>query len=1022
MLLSTIIATLTLLTSGAQVGPIKRARTPSLSPDATRVAFAYQGDIWVVPAGGGRAERLTVHPAVESFPRFSPDGKWIAFTSTRHGSMDIFVMSSDGGEPRRLTFSSANEFAMGWTPDSKWVTYYSNRWGNLEIMKVPIEGGEEIRVTGDGMEFEFFPSISPDGRKIAYNYGGGPGNWRRTGLTGSSTADIWIGDFTAPMTNATNITNDDKPQLWPMWSPDSRTIWHVADSGTPNIWRMDPDGKNRRQITQHSGDRVRYPALSRNGNAIAYEYASDIWVLDTRNSRTQKLNIMVPGDQRYTTTSRSTLTQGVSDFDVSPDMKRMAMTVRGDIFMTPEGGGATKRMTSDPGREMMVDWLDNESFVFVRMGDTGLGIFTMDVGGGQGPLADGAGNETTPVVSPDRKWVAFHRDYTEICVIPAEGGTPRIVATGYFQGAMFGTAQFSWSPDSKHLAVVKPTERGGSNIYVVEVDTRKETHVAMCAKGSGTPIFTGDGKRVFFIANEYSVGYDLFVVDLTHDPLTFTEDALDNIGKEPEKRDEAFRIDTEGIFQRMRRLTTTGGVSGYASSADGKTIFFNQGGQIHRVAATGGQSAAITTGAPKAGVWLAPNGQALYTLDAGRVAQLPIAGGNTVPRAFTAEFEIDQYDEAKALFDEIFWVLDQMYYDPVHQGHNWRGIRNYYASLLPYAYDRAEFYDLMLEMVNELNSSHLGVSGPTQQPQTGEDATAFIGVEPDWRHLESTGEYRIASVMRGSPADHPYSKLAPGDVIVAIDGVRLTRTQTFDSLMNHKTGRKVMLQVRNVSGTREEAIKPVALAAAPDLRYENFVMEMRALTDRYSNGKLAYLHIRGMSMPFQEQFMREVRTLTQGKEGLIIDVRYNGGGNTAHLAISMLIKQPWLIRTNRGWEGVAVSENLFRGDSVELPSALMINASSFSNAEIMAEGYLRLKIGPVVGVATPGAVIGTGAWTLFDGGTLRIPFAGAYGVDGENLEGIGRKPTVPVPYDPDARMRGEDPMLRAAVDVLLKAR
>lgn len=1020
MLLPTIIATLTLVSSTAQVGPIKRARTPSLSPDASKVAFAYQGDIWVVSSNGGRADRLTVHPAAESMPRFSPDGKWIAFTSTRNGSMDIFVMSSDGGEPKRLTFSSANEYAMGWTPDSKWILYYSNRWGNLEIMKVALDGGEEIRLTSDGMELEFFPSISPDGRKIAYNYGGGPGNWRRTGLTGSSTADIWIADFSSPVSNAINVTNDDRPQLWPMWSPDARTIWHVADGGTPNVWRMDPDGKNRRQITHHTGDRVRYPALSANGNAIAYEYASDIWVLDTRNGRTRKLDILVPGDQRYNRTSRLTLTQGVADFAVSPDMKRMALTVRGDIFMTPEAGGTTRRMANDPGREMMVDWISNDAFVFVRMADNSLGIYVMDVKGGQSPLADGAGNETTPVVSPDRKWVAFHRDYTEICIVPVEGGTPTIVCTGYFQGAMFGSAQFSWSPDSKHLAVARPTERGGTNIYVVEIDSRKETLVARCAKSAGTPMFTRDGKRIVFAANEFANDYDLFVVDLTHDPITFTEDALDNIGKQEEKKEEGFRIDEEGIFQRMRRLTSTGGVTSYASSADGKTLFFNQGGQIHRVAATGGQATAITSGAPKNGVWLAPNGQALYTLEAGRVAQLPIAGGNTTPRTFTAEFYIDQYDEAKALFDEIFWVMDQMYYDPAHQGHDWRKIRNYYSSLLPYAYDRAEFYDLMLEMVNELNSSHLGVSGPTQQPQTGDDATGIVGAEPDWRHLESTGEYRIARVMKGSPADHPDSKLHRGDVVIAIDGIRLSKSDTFDSLMNHKAGRKVVLQVRNASGTREVAIKPVPLSAFADLQYENFVLEMRELTDRYSNGKLAYVHIRGMSMTYHEQFMREIRTLTQNKVGLIIDVRYNGGGNTAHLALSLLIKQPWLIRTVRGWEGVAMSENIFRGDTVELPSALMINASSASNAEIMAEGFRRLNIGPVVGVATPGAVIGTGGWTLFDGGNLRIPFAGAYTVDGENLEGNGRQPSIPVAYDPNARMRGEDPMLRAAVDSLLE--
>lgn len=1017
-----------LSTLSLQDSPVKRVRYPSLSPDSKTLAFSYQGDIWICSTEGGKAERLTIHPASDTFPQFSPDGKWIAFSSNRYGTLDLFRMRADGSALERITYMPGDEYVMGWTSDSKWILFQATRWGGMDIHKVSAGGGEPLRLTIDDMEWEYFPSVSKDGKKIAYCHGGSPGNWRRLGLKGSSTADIWIADFDDLMT-AKNVTKDDSPQMWPMWSPDNRTIYYVGDDGTANLWKMNPDGSGKRKLTNHVGDRVRYPSMSAEGNAIAYEYDSEIWIYDIRTNKTRKVDIKVPADQRSNPYQQLTLTSGVTEYAISPNGKRIAFALRGEIFVIPESGGYTKRMTNYAGRDAQPIWKDDENLFFITSREGNLDIYSLDFSGNAKPFVSSPQDENGLSLSPDRKTLAFHRGTNEICVIPVEGGDAKVVATGHFAGTLFGNRAYSWAPDSRHIVYATATERGGSNVEIVDIQNGKTTRIAMVARDASNLRFTPDGKRVLFIANEFEWNEsDLFIVDLVPEPVQFEEETLEKteLAKEPEKpKPVTLTIDTRRIFERMRALTRGGGVIDAIPSADSKTIYVIKrddiSSQIYRIPATGGSLTPLTTAsASRSDLSLSADSKTLYFIESSRIASLPTTGGT--PSAKTIRAEIDFYfpDEARALFEEIWWVMDRTFYDPTHHGIDWKAIKQKYENLIPFAYDRTEFYDLMSEMMGELKSSHVGVSAPPQPPVSTDAPPAILGVEPDWKHLEKTGEYKIAHIYPDSPADHPETRLQIGDAIVAIDGTKLDGKNPIDKLLTRKEGKRIFLDVKDSGGAmRKVAIKPISFAQQDELVYQEFVARSRDLVDRYSNGEIAYVHIRAMSPSSHDLFRRQVRTLPQGKKALVIDVRYNGGGSTAHLALGMLIKTPWLIRSSR-LENIRISENLYRGDAIELPSALVINARSFSNAEIFAEGFRRLKIGPIVGVETAGGVIGTGSWSLFDGGSLRTPVVGAYTVDGENLEGNGRKPDFPVPYDPAPIAKGEDPMLKKAVEVVSK--
>ncbi|HEY0868278.1 MAG TPA: S41 family peptidase, partial [Fimbriimonas sp.] len=521
---------------------------------------------------------------------------------------------------------------------------------------------------------------------------------------------------------------------------------------------------------------------------------------------------------------------------------------------------------------------------------------------------------------------------------------------------------------------------------------------------------------------------DLFVVDLMPQELTFGEDDLDALDepKKEDKKEVKVEVYEPGIEYRMRRLTTNGAMGALASS-DSKSIFTN-------VRAPGGTPQAVSV--PVAGGTPTPvaaiqgamsnaeygkDGKKLYYTSGGRLFAYSPGSPASVPIPFSAQWTVDTKEEEMALFREIAWAMENLYYDPKLHGKDWPAIKARYEKTVPHAYDRDDFYALMGEMMEEIESSHLGADAPDAPvPGVGSDSTGMLGVEFDPKALDARASYIVSRVVPQSPASDPQSQLLVGDRILSVDGVEPGPRSPIASLLNKKAGRKVALVVDRSGKQVSIDIKPTTSAAIGNLEYEAWVAQERSLVDRYSNGRLGYTHIRSMNGPSLERFLREIHTEAEGKQGVLIDCRYNGGGSTAVDVLAVLIRQPWLVRTTRGEMGVKISENLWRSDALELPTALLVNTYSFSNAEIIAEGFRRLKRGPIVGERTPGYVIGTSGYRLWDGGMIRMPAIGAYTVEGENLENNGRRPDHVVWFDPNVWEKGEDPQVRKAVEELLR--
>jgi tricorn protease len=1056
---------------------VRRTRYPAISPDGHTICFSYLGDLWTVPADGGRAARLTVHPARDIQPRYSPDGRWIVFASDRFGNYDLFLMPAEGGEPRRLTYNSGFDFPSGFTPDSKWVVYYSNAYGVGDLYKVRTTGGEPIRLTWDNREWKYLPRVSPDGQWIAYDFNGSPGSWRHRGYQGSNNADIWLARFATPIEAPARLTENPGQDFAPLWAPDGETIYYVSDrGGEVNLWSMDRKGGHPRQITHYQSDGVRLPDISADGKKIVYEYNSEIWICDTKSGAGHAVPIQAPSDTRENLNAERTFTTGLQEYEVSPDGEKAALLVRGELFaVTTEKGGVARRLTHTPDRESHITWnRDSRAITYVSDRSGNKDLFQVDLQGNETRLTATPQDETNPLYSPDGKYLAYHRGDHEIVVTPADAKSgnrmPVAIIPGNFVNVTrFYGSRFCWSPDGKWIAYLESGDRMERAVFVYNLEEKRATRITEWLRNASTPSWSRDGRMIYFAASPVD-NWDIYAVDLQPRDQSFAEDELDKLDPQPRKQPEkegsppppgqtpdaatrvagarqAFvrtpdgrivpvllipkqaaasgpAIDFNGIEHRLRRVTSSAASdSDPWLTPDGKTFLYSSEGNLWLAPADpDSESRPVQiAGNGGTGLQLSEDGRTAYFVNGGRLFALSLGNRTLRPIPFQATMNIDLMAENRQVFNETWWVLDRYFYDARHHGVNWQGIKEKYASLLPYAPYKEDFYDLMSEMVQELDASHLGITGAGGTEVDSPDETAYLGIEPDWPALEREGKVRIGRVIAESPADNAKSRLKVGEYILAVDGQEVGKDGTFEALLNRKAGKKVVLLVNSSpspAGAREVALRPLTPEAGRDLEYEAWVESRRQYVEQASGGRVGYVHIRQMEADDLERFKRELVSKASGKQALIVDVRYNPGGHVAPSILDILQKRPWTMVRPRN-SATLMTADWYWGDyDWGKPAALLINQYSASNAEMMAEGFRSLGIGPVVGVPTAGGVIGTNSWTLLDGGTLRTPSIGVFTAAGENLEGKGRHPDLTVPYDPIAIRNGRDPQLDRAIQAL----
>jgi Tol biopolymer transport system component/C-terminal processing protease CtpA/Prc len=1051
---------------------------PSLSPDRKEIAFVSGGDIWTVPSTGGVAALLVSHSANEARPLYSPDGRQLAFISTRTGNGDIYLLTLATGELKRLTFDDGLDQLDGWSRDGRWIYFSSTSrdiGGLNDLFRVSANGGTPMFVSADRYTNEFFSAPSPDGKTLAFSARGiASGQWWRNGHSHIDETELWLlRSFEGGAGTYEKLTSRDAKELWPMWSGDGRSLFFVSDrsdsankNGAQNIWTITPGRSEARRVSNFTDGRVLWPNISYDGREIVFEHNFSIWKLDVENGKAAEVAITRRGASAGPGIERVRLTDQINELQLSPDGKKVAFVVRGEVFAASAAdGGDAARVTNSYAEESQPTWSpDSRRLVYVSERDGVPHLFLYDfTTTTETQLTRDAADDSTPRFSPDGKMLAFIRGAKELRVMDVAAKTERVVATAYFERApLISDRPFAWSPDSKWLAYLPVGDNQFKNLSIVSVEGGTGRPASFLANVfNNTVSWSPDGAFMLFDSGQRTESSQLARVDLVPRTPRFREDQFRDLFREesprnltPSNRPEPRPAETPApsplpspspaspaeekrpgpkpvqvVFDDIRRrlsfLPVGLDVNYQTISPDGKWVALiataaNQANiyvysldELSREPAVAKQL--TSTSGLKGLAQFSPDSKEIFFIENGRIGVVNLEG-RARQLAVTAEMDVDFSREKMEMFRQGWSLIRDFFYDPDFHGVNWQNVRAQYEPLIAGARTPDEARRLLNLMVGELNASHLGAGAP----QTGnQPTTGRLGLRFDRNEYETSGRLRVTEVIGLSPAAIA-GNIKVGDYLHAVDGRAIDVGTNLDETLNYKIGRRVSLTVSSDGTTkREVVVRPVNGATERGLLYRQWVERNREYVAKASNGRLGYVHMFDMSTNSLNQLHIDLDAENYAKDGVVIDVRNNSGGFVNVYAIDVFARRGYLTMTLRGLSGTP-ARTVLGQRALNRPTILVTNQHSLSDAEDFTEGYRSLRLGQVVGEPTAGWIIYTWGQTLIDGTTFRLPRMKITANDGTNMERNPRPVDLEVTRPIGETLTTRDSQLDAAVRELLK--
>lgn len=1037
-------------------------RHPDLSPDGQRLSFSYQGDIWWVAASGGPATRLTIHESYEYQPVWSPDGQRLAFVGNRYGNNDIFVTDLQGKRPQRLTHHSAGDTEVSWLNDTELLFSTRRTFAQIEreseFYHALLSGGTPTRYL-DALGSQV--QVSPDGRYLAFVKGGC--RLSREAYRGPANRDIWLYDQQSKV--YTQITTDEGQDHSPRWTKDGQLLFLSARGGRYNLYATSPKaGAEKIALTNFSDWGIRHYSSSADGQQLVIEKGSELLRSTDGGKTFLALNIQVNEDYRFYPTESKTLSSGLSSYAVSPNGKYVALETRGEIFVKPNDKEKKRspNISQHPYKDHSPAWLNDSTLLFISdrpAADTGNGtalntpalLLRQPKQSDQNNLYlsfEYSGTELlrSPegisgfVLSPKRDKIAILEGRGKLSVYDINTQSGQLSNAHVLQDGWDIPGGISWSPDGQWLAYSLSDLAFNEEIYIHAANnSQPPVNVSMHPRGDRQPVWSPDGSKLAFLSVRNNGDTDVWFVWLKAEDWEKTQrdweeaDEWDSPSeKSKEKKEVEVLIDFEEIHERLVQVSSQPGNEGdIAFDATGDYLFFstNNGSRagsegksdLMKTKWDGKDMSVFIADLNPSSLALAPDQKSLFYIQSGKLASTPLDKGKATVQAFEAQMTIDHEAERRYLINDGWRALNAGFYDPEFHGRDWAALKAKYEPLMLAASTRQDFAFFYNQMLGQLNASHMGFSSPVTDEDVQSDRSGFLGIELDRQR-------QITHIVPDSPADRKESQLAIGDRILAINGQRL---EAQDNLYAHLKGRaNERLQLTILRQGKEENILIRPTASLSSLNYEAWVKQQKALTESYSKGRLGYIHIRGMNWPSFERFERELTAAGQGKEGIVIDVRYNGGGWTTDMLMAVLNVRQHAYTVPRGASGSLENHLDFKksypfGERLPLaaltkPSVALCNEASYSNAEIFSHAYKQFGLGKLVGQPTFGAVISTGSHRMLDGSSVRMPFR-AWFVHGteENMEGGPAVPDILVHNAPDSKARNQDAQLQAAVEALL---
>ncbi len=1053
-----------LLMTGPLLAGTKMLRFPDVHGD--RLVFSYGGDLWGAPVSGGTAYRLTSHPGLELFPKFSPDGRSIAFTAQYSGDEQVYVMPSSGGEPRQLTWYPAtgplparwgyDNQVYGWTPDGSAVLFRSQRdaWGSstATLFTVDREGGLPqslpIPVAGAG-------TFSEDGRHVFYS----PlfrdfRTWKR--YQGGWSQDLWLFDLDA--NDARQITDHPRTERDPMWI--DGIGYFVSDrDGKLNLYRVDPESLETEQLTRHRDGDVRWASSDAQGR-IVYELNGELRLFDTRENSDHTVEILVPNDGINRRERWVAVNDQINGARLSPTGQRVLFEARGNLFNAPVGDGITRNLTRrSTAHDREAAWSpDGQSIAFVSDFSGEEELYIVSATGSDPARALTTGNQNlfyNPQFSPDGARIAISDKDGRILVVRSNGeGSPR--EAGRDPG--WRNRDYTWSPAGDYLAFSQTQESGLRALYLYSVEENRTRQISDGLYSEYQPAFSSDGQLLYFLGDRefapqisqrewnYAVnrttGIFALALNATAKNPFAPEDAeekglssekskADN-GKDDDKKGNAIDVDWDGLSQRLIRVPVDAG-NYYRLAVVESGILFVEGSAFYYGRGPEAQPRLKLFKFDDKKTVDFPNGQQFVDLSADSKRLLTRSGSNwrvmdvakegREPETVSTDglrARIDPTAEWATAFDEVWRRFRDYFYVENMHGYDWEALRDQYRPLLEHVAHRSDLNYLMGEMIGELNISHAYVSGgdeglPERHP------IALLGA----RFTVQNNRYRISRILPGqndepryrSPLTETGVDVNEGDYLLSINGQSLTADDNIYQRLMLPAGEPVALSVSARADGRDERIVLVQpISDETPLHYLAWVLDNHRRVTEASDGRVGYLHVPDMGpngiREFIKWFYGQIR-----KDGLVIDVRSNGGGNVSQMLIERLSRRPLALGYSRTMPHTSTYPNqAYNGHLVAL-----LDENSASDGDIFPWQFRNAGLGPLIGKKSWGGVTGiTSHGPLIDGGSVNVPEFGFADVNGNYvIEGEGVEPDIEVDNDPASLIAGRDPQLERAIEEVL---
>ena len=1022
------------------------------------IVFVYGGDLWTVPSSGGEARRLTSHPGEELWPKYSPDGSYIAFSAQYDGNMDVFVIPTEGGVPKRLTYHPAPDLVVGWNPDGKRVVFdsgrhsYSGRFPKL--FTVEISGGFPQALP---MPMAWLASYSPDGSQIAYTPLPNAFNtWRK--YRGGQTTPIWLFNFAD--NSIKEVPHQNASDTFPMWIGD--TICFLSDrEGTMNLFACDIKSEQVKRLTDHTTFDIK--SASAGGGLIVYECGGHLYVLDPTSGKANKLSVRVPAELINLRPRYIEVEKQILSLDLSPTGVRAAFEAHGEVLTVPAKKGDIRNLTQSPGAcDRYPAWSPaGKRIAYFSDASGEYELYIVDQKATEKPTRINLGTPNfyySPRWSPDGKKLAYTDKHLHLYYIDLDKKQPVLVDTDTYSHPERSLDPV-WSPDSNWIAYAKRLDNHLRAIFLYSLEKGEAYQVTDGMSDANSPVFDRNGKYLYFAAST-NVGLTTGWLDLTSldrrvirniyvavlrkelpSPLApESDEEKEEVEKEkkeepkkepPEKKEEAeFRIDLENLDQRILALPMPPGDYSHLSAGEEGILFYlealepgRQKYNLHRFDMKEREAKPFLTGInafdishdgkrilyASEGVWGIVNSSGKVNVGDGKI--------NTA----AMEVRINPRAEWKQMLREAWRINRDFFYDPGMHGIDWAKIYDRYAAFLPYVAHRSDLNFLIGGMIGELQVGHAYVEGG-EYPKVERVPGGLLGT--DYEIVE--GRYRIKKVYSGlnwnpdlrAPLTEPGTNVKEGDYILRVNGRELKAPTNIYSLFEKTAGKMVTLTVNSKpleEGSRTVTVVPVADEMS--LRNRDWVEGNRRLVDKLSNGRVSYVYLPNTAgagyIYFNRYYFAQL-----GKEGLVVDERFNGGGQAADYIVDMLgrpLLSYWSTRDGKDFPTPL--------GSIFGPKAMIINEYAGSGGDALPWYFRRRELGPLIGKRTWGGLIGVYDYPpLMDGGYVTAPRLAFWNPEGEwDVENIGVSPDIEVEMTPAEVIAGRDPQLEKAVEVVLEA-